>query len=506
MTMKNIDEIASNLYKLEQQSSRLEWTEYTVGYDFGVEEAYNKITAELSSKENFEVIEEAYANPYSDLKDKRKAEIMYKEFKPYHLSKEINELSLDIERKTNELSKILNTHRSTINGVEVSSVDIAQILAKESDRGKRKEAYFARTQVNKPLVRGGFIELIKLRKEYAVKRGYKDFVEMKLDDNDLTPEIFSSWKKQVHDIIPSMNSSRKKVSEKFLNDTKIMPWDEAYVSSKIAPSLNKQVNMSDFYTVVRDFFLKFGIDISKFNITYDVFPRANKSEWGYNFPIEDGVDSRILANVKNQYSEYNVLLHETGHAVHSFLLDPEEVILNGGVSGIISEGIANLFGGFIYEEIFYKNFFGEDESVKEEFKMLKEFLKSNSLRAVNSILFDQELYKNDINSLDDINALAFNIQKQVLGEDPFGEQYPWGYRIHHTTHPIYLHNYFMGDVTCEMLKKVFCEKNNCSSVMDDPLKFSEFLINDVIYPSGLYKYPDLFRRISGEDFSLKFML
>lgn len=504
--MKTIDEIASNLSELDSQYSRLEWTQYTTGYDFGAEEAYNKITAELSSKENFEVIEKAYSHPYSDLKDKRKAEIMYKKFKPYHLSNEINELSLEIEKKALELSKILNTHRSTINGVQVSSVEIAQILAKESNREKRKEAYLARAQVNKPLVKGGFIELIKLRKEYAKKSGYKDFVEMKLDDNDLTPEIFSSWKEQVHDAIPAMNDSRKKVAEKFLNDTKIMPWDEAYVSSKIAPSLNKEVNMSDFYKVIMDFFLKFDIDISKFNITYDVFPRANKSEWGYNFPITTGVDSRILANVKNQYSEYNVLLHETGHAVHSFLLDSEEVILNNGINGIIEEGIANLFGGFIYDEIFYKNFFGEDESIKKEFRMLKEFMKLNSLRAVNSILFDQELYRNDINSLDDINNLAFNIQKEVLGEDRFGEQYPWGYRIHHTTHPIYLHNYFMGDVTCEMLKSAFNRKYNCSKISDKPLEFKEFLVKNVISPSGLYKYPDLFKRISGEDFSLKYML
>lgn len=53
-----------------------------------------------------------------------------------------------------ELSKILNTHRSTTNGAQVYSVDIAQILAKENDRVNRKEAYFARTQVNKPLVWG----------------------------------------------------------------------------------------------------------------------------------------------------------------------------------------------------------------------------------------------------------------------------------------------------------------------------------------------------------------
>jgi hypothetical protein len=47
----------------------------------------------------------------------------------------------------------------------------------------------------------------------------------------------------------------------------------------------------------------------------------------------------------------------TGHAVHSFLLNPDEEILNLGVSGIISDGIANLFQGFLYSPVFYKKFF-----------------------------------------------------------------------------------------------------------------------------------------------------
>lgn len=504
--MENLKKLALELEELNQEYSRLSWTQYTTGYDFGVENQYNKIIEKLSSKSDFEMIKQTYERNDLSFEDKRRAEIMYKSYEPFHLSKEVNELSAQIEALTTKLSGILNTHRSILNGTEISSVDIAQILRSEDDENKRKAAYLSRAQVNKALVDGGFPELIKLRKEYAKLRGFKDFVEMKLSDEDLNTEIFANWKEQLHSMLPKMNKARSQMANKYLKKDSIMPWDEAYVSSKIAPSLNTRVDMSDYYRVLHKFFLRFGIDISKYNITYDVFSRANKSEWGYNFPIAAGKDSRILANVKNQFNEYGVLLHETGHGVHSFLQDPDDTILNMGISGIITEGIANLFGDFMYDEIFYSEFFGDNKSVKDEFANYKEYAKLNALRAISGIMFDQNLYRNEVNSLEDINKLAFATQKEYLMEEPFGDEYPWGFRIHHTTHPIYLHNYFMGDVTCEMLKKSFSEKYNCTNIMEKPVEFAEFLINSVIRPSGLYKYSELFKRISGEDFSLRYML
>ncbi|SHD78634.1 M3 family metallopeptidase [Schnuerera ultunensis] len=155
--------------------------------------------------------------------------------------------------------------------------------------------------------------------------------------------------------------------------------------------------MSNYYNIIRDFFLNFGIDLDKFNITYDMFPRKNKSEWGYNFSIETRNDSRILANVKNQYSEFKVLLHETGHGVHSFLQDPNELILNSGINGIVTEGIANLFGSFLHDELFYKSFF--DENVEGEFRQMAEYEKLSYLRFIGNIFFDHELYRNDVTSL-----------------------------------------------------------------------------------------------------------
>lgn len=501
--MIKLHEISEKLHELQVNYSKLNWTLYTTGYDFGIQEAYTRMVGALKDKESYDHILKCREMDLSPV-DSRKVEIMYNSFKSYHLSEDLNKLDMEIRMKTNGLSKILNTFRYTFEGRTVSSVELNQVLSSEADRERRKAAYFAKNQINKPMVDGGFIDLINLRKEYARAYGSEDFIAYKLEAVELDKNTFDNWLPQLHDLLPKMSEVRSKYANQFLGDDKIMPWDEQYIDSKIAPSLNTTIDMSGYYNNIRELFQLFGIDISKFNITYDVFPRANKSEWGYNFPIETAKDSRILANVKNRFSEYGVLLHETGHAVHSFLLNPEEKILNKGVSGIINEGIANLFGSLLTKPLFYNKFFTDSDNIEKEFSMLKEYKSLNSLRAINRIFFDHSFYKNDVETLDDIYGLYWKTYRDVLKEEPFGTEPPWAFTIHHTTHPIYLHNYLMGDVTCEMLSKVFSKKYN-ASLEERPSEFGEFLINEVIKPSGMYKYNELFKKISGEDFSLKYM-
>lgn len=502
--MKRLNDMFKGYHELQVSYERLEWVLFTAGYDFGVEKEYEKIVGILKSKENYELVLQCLGSELSP-EDRRRAEIVHNIFKPYHLSDKLNQLDMDIQKKINELSKLLNTFRYSFEGKEVSGVELDQILSTDIDRERRKKAYFARNQINKPMVDAGFVELIKLRKEYAKQYGADNFISYKLEQAELDKDIFDSWLSQLHELLPKMKEERTKYAREFLNDDSIMPWDEAYIDSRIAPSLNTTVDMSSFYSNIKEFFDLFGIDISKFNITYDIFPRANKSEWGYNFPIETAKDSRILTNVKNKFYEYAVLLHETGHGIHSFLLDPEEVILNEGVSGIISEGIANLFQGFLYEPIFFNKFFEDGEKVGQEFKKLRDYRKINALRAINRIFLDHNLYKNEVESLEDIYNIFWKTYKDVLKEEPFGTEPPWAYIIHFTTHPIYLHNYFMGTLTCEMLGKVFKEKTG-AEMTEKPAEFGQFLINEVIKSSGMYKYNDLFKKISGSDFSLKYML
>ncbi len=503
--IKKVIEIAKELSELGTEYSRRSWVQYTAGFDLGVQEAYKKILDVVKDKSKYKVILDHLEKDLDPL-NKRRVELIEKDFRNYHLSQELNDLSENIMKQRTKLSQVLNTHRSKLNGKDINSVDLQKIINESPDPEKRKQAFLARTSVNKPLVDAGFIELLDMRKEYAQLYGAKNYVEYSLEQNELDPAIFNSWKSDLQEQLPNIQKIRKEFANKYLNQDKIKPWDGAYVYGKIAPELNMNIDMSGFYKPIRKIFEKFGIDISDDNTTYDVFPRKNKSEWGYNFTIKEGEDSRILANVQNRYNEFGVLLHETGHAMHSFRLDADDPLLNMGVSGIISEGIANLFGGFLTEEIFFSDFFKDDLSAaRKNFVALNKWQKVNSLRSIENILFDQALFLNPIKTIDDIHDLKWKIQAELLGAKPYAEEPVWGYVIHHTTHPVYLHNYFMGDVTCEMLKEVFCKKHGIKSILEKPEAFGKFLVKDVIKPSGTYPYAELFKRISGEDFSLRYM-
>lgn len=503
--IKQVLAIAQELEELSKKYSSLSWTQYTTGFDFGVNQAYEKLTEVFKNKKHYQTILDHQQKELDPL-DKRRVDIIAFAFKPYHLSDELNQLDLTIQKKTTELSQILNTFRFQLDGKEIRSTQIAQILRSDDNREKRKQALLCRNQINEPLVKGGFIELLNLRKEYARLYGAKNFVEFRLEFDELKPDIFQDWDKQSQQFLPRLKQTYEKFGRQYLKDEQVMPWDTVYISAKIAPQLNQIVDMSNYYETLKNIFLQFGIDISKFNITYDLFPRKNKSEWGYSFTIQTGLDNRILANVENRYHEYGVLLHETGHAIHSFSLNPDDILLNMGVSGITSEGFANLWREFMYEKIFFKQFFKDNlEEIEHAFTNLKQWQKINQIRAIPDILFDQSLYTNRVENLDDINALYQKYYKIILDEEKYTDNPAWAYRIHHTTHPIYLHNYFLGDLTCNMLTAQFKKQFGVSSVLEKSKDFGRFILENLIKPSGTYPLPDLFQKISGEKLSLKYL-
>ncbi len=494
--------IGRALEDLDEQHTKLSWVLYTTGFDFGIDAVNKGIARVYGSKKDYDTILNHQQKKLKPL-DQRRVDIIARAFRPYHFSKKANALNLRIQEKQKQLVQILNSFRYKLNNRELRSTDIFQLLKSDPDRQARKEAFLALSQVNQPLVDAGFVDLIKMRHELAESCGAKNFVEYKLEYDELPPSIFNGWREEAQKQIPNIRETQALFGEKYLGDPTVMPWDNAFIDASLAPQLNQFVDMSKFYHVLRNTFSIFGFDIGRHNIIFDVFPRRHKSEWGYFFPIKKGKEVRILANVANRYHEYFALLHETGHALHYLLIDPEDVLLNMGISGIIQEGFAILWNDLLYERIFYEQFFKKDIiEADAAFERLKIWQRARKIEAVFNVLFDQALYLNEFNTLADIGILYWRLRKDIFNQKPYTDNPPWGYVPHCTIAPIYLHTGLLGNVTNDMLRRSFTKTTGIKNYWEKPIEFGQFVFEKVVKPSGAYPYLELCERISGEPFSL----
>ncbi|MGI6476384.1 MAG: hypothetical protein ACOX1K_01390 [Defluviitoga tunisiensis] len=56
MDIEQVVNLFQKLNKKEIKASKLGWTQYTTGFDLGIEQAYRDITAFLEDEENFRIV------------------------------------------------------------------------------------------------------------------------------------------------------------------------------------------------------------------------------------------------------------------------------------------------------------------------------------------------------------------------------------------------------------------------------------------------------------------
>jgi hypothetical protein len=489
--MNPIERISLELEALEIEASQKHWTQFTTGLDFGVVEAQGKIVEFLKD-------EAKYATVCRELEkdlpaaEKRAVFLLHKSFKVHHHSEKANELYKKIEKLENHLADVLNKHRAVLNGRETDDTQIGKIVSEDADRERRREAMLARRGINRRLADEGFLQLIELRKEHAAACGAKDFISFRLEMDELVPELFAPWKSECASRLPKLREKERQLAERFDIGEDIMPWDSAYLGNRICPQNRAKVDMGRYFNPIEKTFAAYGFKIDHLNLTYDIFPRKNKSEWGYNFTIHPGKDSRVLANVDDRFSSFGVLLHETAHGVHFLGLDPEQRLMNRGVSGIVAEGFANFFGDLVYEREFLGHVFPTDaDKVAASFTELNGYKKLGYFNHIFRTLFDHELYQSDLRSLNDIHELFWRLYGEMLGRQPYADEPVWAHTIHHTCAPIYLHNYFLGDVMCEDMRRAYTRTGG------EARGFGKFWMNEVLAPSGRHAFLELYDRVCG---------
>ncbi len=219
-----------------------------------------------------------------------------------------------------------------INGEEYTLQQAAKFFH-HSDRNLREEAYRKiqerRLQDTEPL-NNLYSNLLEKRNKEAQNAGfenYRDYRFKELGRFDYTKQDCFDFHEAVKQhVIPLVNMIYQKKKEKLGLDT-LRPWDleaEPAGTTTLQPfTTGKElIDLSiECFSKLRPFF---GDCLTKMNSIkhLDLESRMGKAPGGYNCPLAESGAPFIFMNAAGQMQDLITMVHEGGHAIHSFLAHP----------------------------------------------------------------------------------------------------------------------------------------------------------------------------------------
>jgi oligoendopeptidase F len=216
-----------------------------------------------------------------------------------------------------------------ISGQEYT-LEQAAVLLKDTDRKIRKEAWeaiTARRLEDKEKLDELFNSLLKLRHQVALNAGFenfRDYMFQALGRFDYSPGDCYDFHKAIQkEIVPIL----KKQAEnrlKALNLSELKPWDmDVDISGKAAlkPFRNGEELIEKSIQCFRGLSPYIGerLEIMKANGFFDVDSRKGKAPGGYNYPLAESGAPFIFMNSAGTFRDLTTMVHEGGHAVHTFI-------------------------------------------------------------------------------------------------------------------------------------------------------------------------------------------
>ena len=216
-----------------------------------------------------------------------------------------------------------------VNGQEYTLQQASKFLENE-DRGLREEVYKKiqeRRLQDKDTMNNLYTELIAKRHEIAINAGfanYRDYKFVELGRFDYSKEDCYNFHEAVKQhVLPLIEKIYEKKKQK-LGLATLKPWDTEAEPAGIQP-LKPFTNGTELYEKSVACFEKlhpfFADCLRKMNELkhFDLESRIGKAPGGYNCPLAESGAPFIFMNAAGSMSDVTTMVHEGGHAVHSFL-------------------------------------------------------------------------------------------------------------------------------------------------------------------------------------------
>lgn len=351
-------------------------------------------------------------------------------------------MTVEIDGKTNTLQQASNYLKST-------------------DRKLREEVYkkiALRRLQDAQKIDDLFTSLIQKRHQLALNTGfenYRDYMFAEMGRFDYSKQdCFDFHNSIAKEIVPVINQFDENRKTK-LKVTSLKPWDKMVdINGKqpLKPVTSGEELMDKTIACFQQIHPYFGkcMETMKAMQHIDLESKLGKAPGGFNYPLNESGIPFIFMNSVGSHRDVITMLHEGGHAVHSFISHP--LALNGfkDFPSEVAE-LASMSMELIsmdYWNVFYTD---EEELKRAKREQLEGVL--NTLPWVATIdKFQHQLYENPTHNLEQRAAIWKNLMNEfgssiIDWTDCEDEQtYYWQKQLHLFEVPFYYIEYGMAQL------------------------------------------------------------
>ncbi len=177
-------------------------------------------------------------------------------------------------------------------------------------------------------------KLISLRHQIAKNTGYESYTQYKFASMkrfDYSPEDTLNFHQSVEEVVKPIYESFLKERKEKLGYDRLKPWDTAvdiYGTSPLEPFSNSEELVEKSKNILSNLKPELGemLQTMKDKGYLDVESRLGKAPGGYNYPLMETGIPFIFMNAAGTQNDVITLLHESGHAIHSFVT--QDITLN----------------------------------------------------------------------------------------------------------------------------------------------------------------------------------
>ncbi|WP_134088367.1 M3 family oligoendopeptidase [Olivibacter sp. XZL3] len=262
----------------------------------------------------------------------------------------------------------------------------ATTFLKDTDRIKRAtvwQSITSRRLQDKEQLNALFSQLLKLRHQVALNAGfenYRDYMFQSLGRFDYSPQDCYAFHAAIEKEVVPLLKERAAFRQNALHLNELKPWDmEVDITGK--PGLKPFNNGHELIEKTAACFNRLDPSIGKYidfmqaNNLFDVESRKGKAPGGYNYPLAESGAPFIFMNSANTFRDLTTMVHEGGHALHTFLTADLELNDFKQLTSEIAE-LASMSMELISMDFWDAFFDKEEDLIRAKREQLEDVLKT----------------------------------------------------------------------------------------------------------------------------------